>query len=94
MPYNSMMWTDDEGTPTYIDIQTEAFKKNPLVPIHYFNSNSAYTCPTVLFRVRSDSINGFSDNEVNKVKQLLASGVVLSGQMDTSVGSSSEQNSF
>lgn len=47
VPYNSMMWTDDPGNPEYIEIQTEAFKKQPLIPVHYFNSDRT-NCTDVL----------------------------------------------
>ena len=59
IPYDSMMWTDDPGSPEHIDIQTEAFKKHPLIPVHYFDSKSA-GCTDVLFQVSASGVGGFN----------------------------------
>lgn len=48
VPYDSMMWTDDPGTPERIETRTEAFKTAPLIPVHYFNSPKT-ECADVLF---------------------------------------------
>ena len=39
-------------------------------------------------------MNGFNDAEVKKVKQLLAAGVALAGQMDTEAGTTEDANKF
>ena len=93
VPYDSMMWSDDPGTPEPIAIKTEAFKRSPLIPVHYFNSRSE-NCANVLFSVSTEDVGGFGEAEVRKIKQLLASGVVLAGQMNTEAGSSDDANKF
>ncbi|CAL6004176.1 Cathepsin_L [Hexamita inflata] len=96
VPYLSMFQSDSDiqEKPTRIDPVTKEFQdgSKSLNPIHWFNPKLGTTCPSMVLRVSNDK--GWDNDDKIKIKQMLAMGMPVSGQMNTEAGSSSNQLSF